>query len=433
MPADGPSEVAGQGHVPAERGSENISEEVRESEESIKKKCLDQVRESEESIKEKCSAQVRESEESIKEKCSAQVTESEESIKEKCSAQVRESEESIKEKCSAQVRESEESIKEKCSAQVRESEESIKEKCSAQVTESEESIKEKCSAQVTESEESIKEKCSAQVTESEELIKTKCSAQVTESEELIKTKCSAQVTESEELIKTKCSAQVTESEESIKKNISDEDRELDSYREIENLWRIENGNPLFKLALAEWRRIEQEFDHRQSRRESKSIDLHTQIHNIIGWYAVFQGVLLTAVSQLTAGATPPAGVPVCGKIWFPIVLSGFGTLVTIIGLLRLFSDLKSLETTINSEKNSKAEVGQRAGNLKRLGPQKFKFRVHTKNNLKFQDQDFWRNWRNKVAVIVSLLVFTALFILSYFVILCDTWVIRKWDKGLPGY
>ncbi|KAG0606942.1 hypothetical protein M758_9G180900 [Ceratodon purpureus] len=214
----------------------------------------------------------------------------------------------------------------------------------------------------------------------------------------------------------------------LRENISEEDRELDSYREIENLWRInENRNPLFKLALAEWMRREQELDHRQSRRESKSIDLHTQIHNIIGWYAVFQGVLLTAVSQLTAS---PGKVPVCGKIWYPILLTGFGTLVTIVGVYRLFSDLKSLENTINTEKKARGEAAKRVSTLRTRGLQKFSFRKHTSNNQEYPQQDFWRN---KVAVIVSLLIFTGLFILSYFVILCDTWVIRKWDNGLPGY
>lgn len=32
------------------------------------------------------------------------------------------------------------------------------------------------------------------------------------------------------------------------------------------------------------------------------------------------------------------------------------------------------------------------------------------------------------AVVVALLVLTGLFILSYFVILCDTWVVHKWNN-----
>jgi hypothetical protein len=109
--------------------------------------------------------------------------------------------------------------------------------------------------------------------------------------------------------------------EGIRGSVESEDLAVDSYKVIETLWLIEQS-PLHKLALKDWKRKEKELNERATRRESKSQDLHTQIYNIIGWYAVFQGVVLTAVAQLTQTYN---GSPVCGKTWFPVVLTGFGT------------------------------------------------------------------------------------------------------------
>jgi hypothetical protein len=137
--------------------------------------------------------------------------------------------------------------------------------------------------------------------------------------------------------------------EGIRGSVESEDLAVDSYKVIETLWLIEQS-PLHNLALKDWKRKEKELNERATRRESKSQDLHTQIYNIIGWYAVFQGVVLTAVAQLTQTYN---GSPVCGKTWFPVVLTGFGTVVTIVGVVRLLLDLQKLETTINSEKKAK--------------------------------------------------------------------------------
>ena len=39
-------------------------------------------------------------------------------------------------------------------------------------------------------------------------------------------------------------------------------------------------------------------------------------------------------------------------------------------------------------------------------------------------------WTNKFAVILSLLLFTGIFILAYFSILCNVWEIKSWKGGL---
>lgn len=202
-----------------------------------------------------------------------------------------------------------------------------------------------------------------------------------------------------------------------------------AYKEIAHLHEINLFYPIHKLALEEWQRKEEYLSNSVSRREVRSAELTNQIYNIFGWFAVFQGVVLTAVSQLTQTQTAHSE-PLCGKIWFPIVLTGCATLATIVGILHKFTSLQSLEFTIHTEKQAKIEVAKRASCLRREGPQKFKFHLNTDNaRLATSAKPFWKN---RFLVIVALVIFTLIFILSYFVILCDTWVYQNWDGGLHG-
>ena len=89
-----------------------------------------------------------------------------------------------------------------------------------------------------------------------------------------------------------------------------------AYTEIKNLIDLERY-PEHKRALEEWRRKDNDLSSKVSRREARSSDVTNQIFNIIGWYAVFLGVMLTALTQLTTKS-------VCGKVWFPVVLTGIG-------------------------------------------------------------------------------------------------------------
>jgi hypothetical protein len=121
-----------------------------------------------------------------------------------------------------------------------------------------------------------------------------------------------------------------------------------SLTDIQSLLKLDRY-PEHKKAWEEWQRKGKVLNSRVSRREARSADVTNQIFNIIGWYAVFLGVVLTAVSQLTQTAS---NVPVCGKIWFPILLTGFGTVVTICGIIYKYTTLKSLELTIQSEREA---------------------------------------------------------------------------------
>lgn len=120
-----------------------------------------------------------------------------------------------------------------------------------------------------------------------------------------------------------------------------------TYQEIRNLvWA--KKHPVYNVALEEWDRKERLASSRVDRREKRSADLINQIFNLVGFYSVFQGVVLTAVSQVVSAATSCGSQ--CGKVWVPILLTLFAAVVTVVGILEKFTNLKSLEISIFEER-----------------------------------------------------------------------------------
>ena len=120
-----------------------------------------------------------------------------------------------------------------------------------------------------------------------------------------------------------------------------------TFQQIRNLvWA--KKHPVYSVALDEWDRTQRLVSSRVDRREKRSADLINQIFNLVGFYSVFQGVVLTAVSQLVS-ATSSCGSQ-CGKVWVPILLTLFAAVVTIVGILEKFTNLKSLERSILEER-----------------------------------------------------------------------------------
>lgn len=110
-------------------------------------------------------------------------------------------------------------------------------------------------------------------------------------------------------------------------------------------------------------------------------------------------------------------------------MTGFGTVVTICGIIYKYTTLKSLEVTIQSERETSKELQRRILTLESKGPKNFDFLADAKDPKKFPPKTFWVD---KIFVILSLIAFAAVFVLSYFVILCDTWTVRRWDNGIHG-
>jgi uncharacterized membrane protein len=193
-----------------------------------------------------------------------------------------------------------------------------------------------------------------------------------------------------------------------------------AFREVRNLLWARN-NLVFKVALEEWDRKERLLSARLERREKQKVDLINQIFNLVGFYSVFQGVVLTAVSQLAASSESQ-----CGKVWFPIVLSLVAAVVALIGLWLRFKKLKELEDSINIEKKALAEPIRRRQRLLDSG-EAFRFFRDTR----FPEvKDPKSLGKDKIGALAALIVVTVVFIVSYLVILCDLGYIERLRNGL---
>lgn len=115
------------------------------------------------------------------------------------------------------------------------------------------------------------------------------------------------------------------------------------YKEIKRLLKIEKS-PIHAKALGEWSRKESLFTNRVERKKTKVSDLKNEIYQLIGFFSVFQGVLLTAVSQ--------SNLLHCNNWWSPIILSAVASIVTIFGVVQKLLQIESFQKTIHSEEQS---------------------------------------------------------------------------------
>jgi hypothetical protein len=117
------------------------------------------------------------------------------------------------------------------------------------------------------------------------------------------------------------------------------------YEEIKNLLEIQKSpNPIYAKALEEWSKKETLFTSRVERKKKKVANLKNEIYQLIGFFSVFQGVLLTAVSQ--------SSLLHCNNLWSPILLSVVASVVTIFGVVQKLRHIEGFQETIHSEEQS---------------------------------------------------------------------------------
>lgn len=116
-----------------------------------------------------------------------------------------------------------------------------------------------------------------------------------------------------------------------------------SYQEIKTLLWIENSL-VHSKALEEWERKSALLTARVERKRKLGLHQRNEIYNLVGFFSVFQGVLLTAVSQ--------SNLLHCNNWWSPLTLSVLASLVTFVGVWQKFSYIWSLDKTINSEETT---------------------------------------------------------------------------------
>lgn len=116
-----------------------------------------------------------------------------------------------------------------------------------------------------------------------------------------------------------------------------------SYEEIKTLLWIENS-VVHKKALGEWERKSHLLTARVERKRKLGLHQRNEIYNLVGFFSVFQGVLLTAVSQ--------SNLLHCNNWWSPFVLSLLASIVTFVGVWQKFWYIWALDKTVNSEETS---------------------------------------------------------------------------------
>ena len=125
----------------------------------------------------------------------------------------------------------------------------------------------------------------------------------------------------------------------------EEEEENEALEEIDNILWIKSlpitPQNRCNEALASWEKKDKLFTSRIDRKRKQSSDLQNEVYQLIGFYSVFQGVLLTAVAQ--------SNLLHCNNTWTATLLSALASFVTVIGVLLKLRNIRSLEHTIANE------------------------------------------------------------------------------------
>jgi hypothetical protein len=113
--------------------------------------------------------------------------------------------------------------------------------------------------------------------------------------------------------------------------------------ELQTLLDIEN-DPVLKLQLRNWEEQAASISRRIERKENRTYVVKNEIYQVLGFYIVFQGVVLTAVAQ--------AGTLTCSQWWSPFTLSLIASIVTIVGVYQKLQVLHDVEENLREERYS---------------------------------------------------------------------------------
>lgn len=176
------------------------------------------------------------------------------------------------------------------------------------------------------------------------------------------------------------------------------------------LWIEQEGNELLARAYREWQRKDELFASRIDKKKKQSASLRNEIYQLIGFYSVFQGVLLTAVAQ--------SNMLHCHNWWTAFSLSLFASIVTIAGVIQKFRAVLALEKTIRNEADARSECINRARRVLNER-EKFDFAKHAKDGSARDFRQTSLRW-SFVLVAIILVIFSSLFLVSIYRVLCHS-------------
>ncbi|CAK9220531.1 unnamed protein product [Sphagnum troendelagicum] len=181
--------------------------------------------------------------------------------------------------------------------------------------------------------------------------------------------------------------------------------------ELQTLLEIEN-DPILKLQLRNWEEQAASISRRIERKENRTYVVKNEIYQVLGFYIVFQGVVLTAVAQASALT--------CRQWWSPFTLSLIASIVTIVGVYQKLQVLHDVEQNLREERNSFQVIARNIQLFKKKGT-KFNFAEDVKRGepraaktISVTSLVFSSNF----VVFLSLLAFSVVILVSCNTILC---------------
>ncbi|KAH8913182.1 hypothetical protein BDL97_17G026100 [Sphagnum fallax] len=167
--------------------------------------------------------------------------------------------------------------------------------------------------------------------------------------------------------------------------------------EVECLLQIENDQKLNR-ALTDWEK------------RTRSINTKNELYQLIGFYGVFQGVVLTAVAQ--------TNLIRCSQSWGPSSLSLLASVATIASVYAKLKDYSQLRRSLEEETNDSRVWQNLIGSLKTTGAD-FKFPQPVESAGESKKKSAGLKLIYLWAILLSLLLFSAITLASCFVVLCN--------------
>jgi hypothetical protein len=134
-------------------------------------------------------------------------------------------------------------------------------------------------------------------------------------------------------------------QEDANNSIVETDQVNEVERDIRNLLAFRNEvvdhKTLCKVALEEWQNNADLFGNRVDKRKKESRNIRNEVYQLVGFYSAFQGLLLTAVAQ--------SSLLHRNNRAFPLALSAFATVLTVLGVGQKNKQIRELRKTIKDE------------------------------------------------------------------------------------
>jgi hypothetical protein len=152
-------------------------------------------------------------------------------------------------------------------------------------------------------------------------------------------------------------------QEDANNSIVEADNVNDVEREIRNLLgftnEVVNHKTLCKVALEEWQNNAILFGNRVDKRKKESRNIRNEVYQLVGFFSAFQGLLLTAVAQ--------SSLLHKNNRAFPLALSAFATVLTVLGVGQKNKQIRELRKTIKDEDPTRKVFLARVRKLKQQG------------------------------------------------------------------